>query len=667
MKKNKKILSNKINRLFYILMIIVIFSNIVFIPNISSAASVKQEVKSGISSFPSDYQALLNKLVNETGHTNWKFYAYYTGIDWNDLVKAEGKCGLNRIHKSYDTALRCSCNNKSSDYYCANDNATAYYMDPRNFINERNMFQFLDIAYNPEIQTKAKVEAMVKKYKVFNYGKSIKFIMSDENHKDYNRTVTMTYTDIIMEAAKQSNMSPINIVAKIVQEVGSNGSGSTSGTNSTYPNCYNYFNIGAYDTGDAVLNGLKYADSHGWHCPYTSIVEGAIFCGRDYINRGQNTSYFFKFDVVGTSILEPGKSQTINTNDFYYPQYMTNIMDPYSQSATLFSAYTNTDSLDEELVFIIPVYNNMPTEVQKPSSLDGKGYDLYFANVSSSVNARSGASTSSSLITYLYRGDKVAMLKKNYKSGWDQVKLWNGKTAYISNEYLLPVNSKVNGITLNKNRTSLYIGGVDSEQLIATVTPDYANNKAVTWTSSNNNIVTVTSSGLITARAEGTATITAKTVDQGKTATCLVTVTDISDNISKEILKVNESSKTVTILPEKSVQDALEVLGSDYKIYNKSNNQVTTGNMQTGFKVKKGNTEYEVVIPGDVNGDGKVSITDLAGIRLQLVGTNDYKGAYLKASMLSSYLNEKEATTTTISDLAAMRLYLVGELEINIK
>ena len=67
----------------------------------------------------------------------------------------------------------------------------------------------------------------------------------------------MTYTDIIMKAAEASGMSPISMVIKIVQEVGSDGSGSTDGKNSTYPNTYNFFNIGANDTGDAILNGLK--------------------------------------------------------------------------------------------------------------------------------------------------------------------------------------------------------------------------------------------------------------------------------------------------------------------------------------------------------------------------------------------------------------------------
>jgi len=80
----------------------------------------------------------------------------------------------------------------------------------------------------------------------------------------------------------------------------------------------------------------------------------------------------------------------------------------------------------------------------------------------------------------------------------------------------------VTGVTLNKTRLSLEIGG--TETLTATVAPDTATDQEVTWTSSNAAVATV-SDGTVTAVKTGNATITVKTTDGNKTATCVVTVT----------------------------------------------------------------------------------------------------------------------------------------------
>ena len=81
----------------------------------------------------------------------------------------------------------------------------------------------------------------------------------------------------------------------------------------------------------------------------------------------------------------------------------------------------------------------------------------------------------------------------------------------------------VTGVTLNKTSTSLYVG--DTETLTATVAPDNATNKAVTWTSSDSAVATVDQNGVVTALARGTAVITATAADgRGASASCTVTV-----------------------------------------------------------------------------------------------------------------------------------------------
>ena len=81
---------------------------------------------------------------------------------------------------------------------------------------------------------------------------------------------------------------------------------------------------------------------------------------------------------------------------------------------------------------------------------------------------------------------------------------------------------KVTKVELGK--TSLTLDVNESETLTATITPDNASNKNVTWESSNTNVATVDNTGKVTAVSEGTATITVTTADGGKTATCEVTV-----------------------------------------------------------------------------------------------------------------------------------------------
>ena len=81
----------------------------------------------------------------------------------------------------------------------------------------------------------------------------------------------------------------------------------------------------------------------------------------------------------------------------------------------------------------------------------------------------------------------------------------------------------VTGIKLNKGDLSLKVD--ESKKLAATVMPANATNKQVTWTSDKPTVATVSPDGTVTAKKEGTAQITVKTVNGGKTARCKITVT----------------------------------------------------------------------------------------------------------------------------------------------
>lgn len=129
--------------------------------------------------------------------------------------------------------------------------------------------------------------------------------------------------------------------------------------------------------------------------------------------------------------------------------------------------------------------------------------------------------------------------------GWDPVDLFTFE--YEAAEE--PEDVPVDGITLDQTALTLTVGGTAT--LAATVSPDNATDKTVTWTSSAPDIASV-DGGVVTAKAAGTATITAKAGD--KEATCTVTVnapvavTGITLDKTSVTLNAN-TSETVTLVP----------------------------------------------------------------------------------------------------------------------
>lgn len=88
--------------------------------------------------------------------------------------------------------------------------------------------------------------------------------------------------------------------------------------------------------------------------------------------------------------------------------------------------------------------------------------------------------------------------------------------------YANPTTVDVTGVSLNKTTTTLTVG--DTETLTATVSPNDATDKSVTWSSDDTSVATVDPNGLVTAVGAGTANITVTTTDGSKTASCAVTV-----------------------------------------------------------------------------------------------------------------------------------------------
>ena len=142
----------------------------------------------------------------------------------------------------------------------------------------------------------------------------------------------------------------------------------------------------------------------------------------------------------------------------------------------------------------------------------------------------------------------------------------------------------VTGISLDKETMEITEG--ETAQLTAIITPDDATNKEVEWSTSDSKIATVDGTGKITAVASGEATITAKTKDGGKTATCKVTVNAkvieatgiVVEPAVKEVKEGETFELTVKFLPEGAEAKPVSWRSADDEVATVSNGTVTTLN-----------------------------------------------------------------------------------------
>ena len=438
-------MSRSKKKLLIIVVCMILIIELISIPNTVKAKTYTQTTRTGIANFPESYQAKLREL--QSLHSSWTFTAYYTGITWDEFITQETSLHLrNTVIKSSDSLWLDSCGQIASGYACASKSILKYYSDPRNFLNESGIFQFLEMTYNSNSQTQQGVQGII----------SSTFMNTSVTFNLNGQEVTMPYSQIIMEAARESNMSPYSIAIKIRQEVGVNGSNSVSGyyvakDGTIYEGYYNFFNYGAYDQGDAIANGLEYAKNKGWTNPYIAIIEGAKLMANSYTNAGQNTAYFYKWDVVGNE-----------SSQLFSHQYMTNIQDPYSQSKSLFNTYTTNNLLTSTLNFIIPVFENMPEVNSLPTTIDTTLSTSYYLT-GSDVRLRGAPSTSSSILATLEKYEVVTVLEWNAATAndlnWAKVQLANGNIGYIANKYLSPCNN-------NTNNTAAQTARIDGEYLI---------------------------------------------------------------------------------------------------------------------------------------------------------------------------------------------------------
>jgi len=298
--------------------------------------------------FPDSYKPALRAL--KATHPEWVFKAYDVGCTWSSAISKENaKPGINVVSssspKSYRSKDKDCYNSKTGvwsrydgGWYSAHTDVIRYYMDPRNFLNETGIYQFLTHKYDSATQNTSTVKAVIK-------GTFM------ETRKPAKTDGGSSFAAVINKAGKNSGVSPNVLAAMIIQEQGVKGtSGSISGKVKKYEGYYNFLNIGAWTTSTmtAVERGLWYAKEEGWNSEYKSILGGAKTYYNNYVERNQYTFYTKKFNVMN------GSSQ-IGVH-----QYMTNVQGAYGEGLQLKKAFP--EKYDGALTFIIPVYDSMPED-----------------------------------------------------------------------------------------------------------------------------------------------------------------------------------------------------------------------------------------------------------------------------------------------------------------
>lgn len=586
---------------------------VIYIFNTNSIIASTQSV--GINAFPKSYQIYLNQLKKL--RPNWTYTALNTGLNWADVIAGEGpSVNLERsaIQLSFADVWKWkngegNYNEIEKGWVTASELAVSYTMDPRRYLNEMQIFQFETLNYDSTTQNQNGVEKIF--YGTLMYQSTISYIDTNGNTKNIDKT----YSQVVMEAAAKYGVSPYHLASRIKQETACDIQNNVSikGNVSGYVGIYNYFNIGATGGTSPAISGLAYARSAGWTTPELAINGGAEYIAEKYISKGQYTTYLQKFNVNDSSAYR-----------LYTHQYMQNILASSSESVNTYNAYLKMNLLDIPFNFVIPVYNNMP---ESPVDIYTQNQAEYVKDstkvyCTSNLNIRAGAGTDYSTILTVAKGTVMTRIARGVQAGerWDKVRLENGIEGYVFQSYIKECSyTKVTGITLDNESVELMPD--ESITLKANVLPSSATYKEVEFKSSNDNVVTVTEDGKVTGIKEGTAIVTAVTLDQQKEATCIVNVTSKKQTelvIGKEsfcILKGKEVNLNVSVLNVLSPE--LEIAVENNEIVKFDNGKIyglEEGETKIVISVKNTDLKKEITVKvvelkdGDIAVDSSINV-----------------------------------------------------------
>lgn len=308
----------------------------------------------------------------------------------------------------------------------------------------------------------------------------------------------------------------------------------------TFPNGVSTLGTGSMVSGDTVLTAAHclYNASRGgwassvvvmpgrqeWTLPFGRYSADEFYVLSSYLQPGNGLNsdiglVKLKEDIGGKTGWLGMSAESLNENNYtltgypgdlgMYYMYTEERTIPSSDWTTEFYVHHNHDSFSGQ-----------------------SGSPLYETDSKRTVAVHSGSNDTSNFATRLTRKRLVAIYD----------------IAFPQKEGVESIVLTPESALLEKNETL---------QLTATITPENATNKEVTWTSSNPDVATVSATGLVTTKTAGTATITATAADSGKKATSIITVDDHSDkkDSATDITSQNKIEGTI----EESIQNKADV------------------------------------------------------------------------------------------------------------
>lgn len=563
--------------------------------------------------FPDSYKDGLRQLHAQ--YPNWVFVADHNGKDWSDVLENQNVIGRSLTYGSAKSSWKSvadGCYDWESGQYTQLDSGgwvqassalVEYALDPRNFLNADNIFMFENLSFDSSLQDESGLESMVDGT-----------FMENSSHDLTYDGRNYTYITGLLLAGQESGVSPYHLASRILQEQGNSGYGSSiSGIQSGYRGYYNYYNIGAYASGGltAVQNGLKYASRtddetlRPWNTRMKSIIGGAIYLGKSYINRGQNTLYYEKFDMTGRG-----------------HQYMTNVLAPRSESVKSAQGYSDSNKNNIAFIFRIPVYENMPENVCEIPTGDG------------SPNNR---------LSDLYvDGYSLTPTFSLYKTEYSLIVDYDTSSVYVGGS-TLDSSADVSGLGYH----DLSVGSND-----ITITVMAANGDNQDYT--------------ITVVRQDKEPDPTPEPDPEPTPD---PEPDVAYPGFSTTLSVDEDEKYISGLTVSGyVQDVLDKIdnynGAYSKILNKNGNEkdglVGTGDIlitynSSGEEVSR----YEIVLYGDANGDGEVDLFDFVVVKRSILGISEPSGIYWKAADCN------KDGEIDLFDFVVIKRYILGLGDVN--
>lgn len=555
-------------------------------------SAIDSEFEAVLETFPESYRESLTILHKI--YPNAVFRVYETGLDFNEVVAAESKLGKSLIWdnnnsrdglkhlSSYDIKTNTFNNNYpggGKNWYAASDDTIAYYVDPRNFLNEIRVFMFESLSYNSMYHEISGVEASLKSSFMYDA-----YVDGKEEKK---------FSSVIMEAGIRYGISPYYIASRIIQEVGTTRSDLVLGTYPSYPEFNGYYNFYNYGAGgeNVVYNGLKYAYESGWNSEESAILLGAGLIGTNYISVGQDTNYFQKWDVICKSKY----SKEYTSCKYYDHQYMQNIEAPYSEAAHTYDAYKKNlgnDMYNAAYVFTIPVYDNLPEKTMLPNSGNPINY-LSSLIVNNNLVEGFDSLKSDYSITIPSNMKSINIsattLNKATISGTGVIEIKEDKQIIPITVTALNGSPRTYNITVNLNDDAF----MNLNETLANIKSENIKDDLIIGVKKIDEIKNI----FLSANSLASVSITDnKNVETNKVATG-----------NKVILKVGEETKEYSIVVYGDTNGDGEVTAVDYSIV--KNSIMGSYALEGAFKKA-----------ADVNYDGSVSAVDYSNIKNYIMG-----------------------------------------------